>query len=136
MVFDLVVESAVPEVRQGVSLDISTGQDLAAHEVELAIAVQGRHPFVVGGEHGARVQAKQGLMDQDKQEGLPDAERVEHQAKIQGDVKHHQRRLDHSMSRFSPQEILHAGGPYANPFQEQDREEVETLVSNEKSQYS
>src|SRR3989304_6275368 len=134
MVFDLVVKSAVPEVRQGVSLHISTGQDLAAHEVELAIAVQIRHPFVVGGEHGAEVKAKQGLMDQDKQERLPGAERVEDQAKIQNDMKHHQRRLDHSMSRFGPQEILNAGDPHANPFQEQDREEVETLVCNEKSQ--
>src|SRR5262245_58997576 len=53
MVFDLVVQSAVPEVGQRVSLDISTGQNLAANEVELAIAVQRRHPFVVGGEHRA-----------------------------------------------------------------------------------
>src|SRR3970282_396138 len=119
MVLDLVVKSAVPEVRQGVSLDISTGQDLAAHEIELAIAVQNRHPLVVGGEHGARVQAKQGLMDQDKQERLPDAERVEDQAKIHGDVKYHQRRLEPSMSRFGPEEILHAGGSNANPFTQQ-----------------
>src|SRR2546428_5753729 len=131
MVFDLVVKSAVPEVRQGVSLDISTGQDLAAHEVEFAIAVQSRHPFVVGGEHGAVVQAIQGLMDDDKQERLPDAERVEDQASVQGEVKYDQRRFDHSMSGFGPQEILHAGGPHANPFQEQDREEIETLVCNE-----
>src|SRR5437899_2288450 len=134
MVFDLVVKSAVPEVRQGVSLDIAAGHDVAANEVELAIAVQSQHPFVVRGEHGALVQAKQSLMDQDKQERLPEAERVEDQAKIQGGVKHHHRRLDHSMSRFGPQEILHAGDPHADPFKEQDREEVETLVCNEKSQ--
>src|SRR5207244_5618174 len=66
MVFDLVVQPAVPEVRQGVSLDIATGQHLAAHEVELALAVQSRHPLVVGGEHRPEVQTIQALMDQDK----------------------------------------------------------------------
>src|SRR5436309_14392212 len=131
MVFDLVVKSAVPEVRQRVSLNIATGQDLTAHEVELAIAVQSRHSFVVGGKHEARVEAKQGLMDQDKQERLPDAQRVEDQAEIQGGVKHDQRRLDHAMFRFGPQEILHAGGAHANPVQEQDREKVKALVCNE-----
>src|SRR3972149_12289676 len=131
MVFDLVVKSAVPEVRQAVSLHISTGQDLAAHEVELAIAVQNRHPFVVGGEHGAEVQAIQRLIDQDKHERLPGAERVEDHAEIQNEVKHDQRQLQRSLSHFASQEILHAGHPYANPFQEQDREEVETLVCNE-----
>jgi len=73
-------------------------------------------------------------MDQDKHDRLPDAERVEDHAKIQSDVKHDQRRLQQSLSHFGPQEILHAGHPYANPFQEQDREEVEALVSNEESQ--
>src|SRR5262245_54930174 len=59
VVLDLVVQSAVPEVGERVSLNVATGQDLAPHEVELAVAVQSRHPFVVGREHGAEVQAVQ-----------------------------------------------------------------------------
>src|SRR2546422_11125030 len=133
MVFDLVIKATVPEVSQRVSGNIPAGQDLATHEVQLTIAIQGRHTFVVGGEHGARVQAKQCLMDQDKQEGLPDAERVEDEAKIYSNVKHHERRFDQSMFRFGSQEILPAGELRPNPFQAEHRAEIKTLVSDESS---
>ena len=40
MVFDLVVETAVPEVGDRVAYDVATGQYLPAQEVHLGVAVQ------------------------------------------------------------------------------------------------
>ncbi len=71
MMLDLIVQSAIPEVDQGRTLDIAGRKHLLAEEVRWAGLVHDGHPFMVGGTDRTEVQAKKRVMDDDEQKNLP-----------------------------------------------------------------
>ena len=74
MMLDLIVQSAIPEVDQGRTLDIAGRKHLLAEEVRWAGLVHDGHPFMVGGTDRTEVQAKKRVMDDDEQKNLPGAQ--------------------------------------------------------------
>ena len=67
MMLDLIVQSAIPKVDQGRTLDIAGRKHLQAEEVLWAVLVHHQHPFMVGGTDRTEVQPEERVMDDDEQ---------------------------------------------------------------------
>ena len=67
MMLDLVVQSTIPEVSEGVSANITRREDLLAQKVYLAIFVQNRHTFMVRRSNRTQVQTQKCSMDDKEQ---------------------------------------------------------------------
>ena len=70
VMFDLVVEAAIPEVGDRMSADVPAGQYLTVQEVQLALPLQHGHGFVVGREDRVHLHAKEPAMDGDEHQRL------------------------------------------------------------------
>src|SRR5215211_2852818 len=93
MVFDLVVQAAVPEVGDRVGDDVPACQYLPAHEVQLAVPGKNGHGFVVGREDRDHEHAKESAMDGDEQQRLQGFQHGEQQAEVHHEVCSHEERF-------------------------------------------
>ena len=87
MVFDLVVEATVPEVRDRVSYDVAAGQHLLAEEAHLAVVFQEGHGLMVGGEDRNYVGAEKPAMNRDEEQSLQRFQHREQQTEVQREVR-------------------------------------------------
>ena len=83
MMLDLVVQSAIPEVCEGVSANIARREHLLVQKVYPAIFVQNRHTFMVRRGNRTQVQTQKCSMDDKEQYRLPGVQLREQQAKVE-----------------------------------------------------
>ena len=72
MMLDLVVQSSIPEIGKRMRMDIASSNHLAAQEVQWAVCIQHRHPFMIRSEDRSQVQPRKSLVDENEEDGLPD----------------------------------------------------------------
>lgn len=83
VMFDLVVETSVPHVRQDIATDVPGSQDLLAEEVHLRRFIEHRHALVVRSEDRPKVQSPEQLMDSYEEESMHPRENGEEETKVQ-----------------------------------------------------
>src|SRR5215208_4763260 len=133
VVFDLVVETAVPEVGDRVGYDVAAGQYLPAQEVHLAVAVQEGHGFVVWCEDRDQVGSEEPAMDGDKEERLQRLQHREQKCEIQCVVRADRQSLDKSTLRLLRGEELYATAEHADRLQEREGEYEDCLVFHDEA---
>src|SRR5215218_9956938 len=114
VVFDLVVEAAVPEGGDRVGYDVAAGQHLPAQEVHLAVAVKEGHGFVVWCEDRDQVGSEEPAMYGDKEERLQRLQHREQKSEIQRVVRADRQGLDKSTLRLLRGEELYATAEHAD----------------------
>lgn len=82
VMLDLIIQSSVPEIGEGVGFHIACRLHLAMQKVQGAVLVQHRHPFVIGSEDRSQIQAGESLMDDYEQNGLPGGKAPEQETKV------------------------------------------------------
>ena len=70
VVFDLIVEAAIPEIDKGVGLHVSSGKNLVVQVVQGVVPVGDEHTLVVWGKYQGEVKAEKHLMDHGKGQNL------------------------------------------------------------------
>ena len=134
MVLDLVVQPAIPEIDQRMSLDIAGGKYLLMQEVHWTILVQDEHSFMVGGKDRTKVEAIEHVMDDHKQNYLPDVQPKEQQAKVEHVVEDHEEYLSEGMLDLSLEQELDAPDRLKKCDEQQQREEEVRLVFHHEPQ--
>src|SRR5215217_6260189 len=133
VVFDLVVETAVPEVGDRVGYDVAAGQYLPAQEVHLAVAVQEGHGFVVWREDRDQVSAEEPAMDGDEEERLQRFQHREQESEIQRVVSADRQGLDQGTLRLLRGEELYTAAEHADRLQEREGEYEGCLVFHDEA---
>lgn len=104
--FDLVVQTTVPEVGKRMGLDIAGRQHLLVEKIQRAVSVYNEHPFMVRRDNRTQVQAKKRLVDDHEQHRLPGVQLPEQQANVDDVVQGQEERLGEGMLCFlQPQEM-------------------------------
>src|SRR5918994_1153187 len=133
VVFDLVVEAAVPEVGDRVGCDVAAGQYLPAQEVHLAVAVQEGHGLVVWCEDRDQVGAEEPTMDGDEEERLQRLQHREQESEIQREVCADRQGLEQGTFRLFRGEEPDAAAEHADRLQERKGEYEGRLVFHDEA---
>ncbi len=98
MMLDLVIQSTEEEINQRMSLHITRSKHLLAEKIPAFFGIHHWHAHVIGYEYGSKVQSEEGLMDDGKQNGLPEAHQEEKEQEVQWKVEQHRKDLKSSKS--------------------------------------
>src|SRR5215203_2651194 len=133
MVFDLVVQAAVPEVGDRVGDDVPACQYLPAHEVQLAVPGKNGHGLVVGGEDRDHEHAKESTMDGDEQQRLQGFQHGKQQAEVHHEVCSHEERFGQRALCSFFDEILDAATEHADRLQHRKRKDQGSLIFHDEA---
>ena len=97
---NLVVESAIHVVIEGMGCDVASSKYLPSQEVHLGIFFQNEHTFVVRSESRTQVKAKEGLIDKNKDYPLPEIQLGKDQAEVEDKVKDYEREFSRAVLDF------------------------------------
>ncbi len=87
---NLVVESTIHVVIEGMGCDVTSSNYLPLQEVHPGFFFQNEHTFVVRCKGHTQVEAKEGLMNKDKDNPLPEIQLGEDQAEVEDIVQDNQ----------------------------------------------
>ena len=82
MVFNLIVQSSIPKVGQGVGLHVASGQHLAMKEIPCILFLKDWHAFMIGRKNGPKIQSGQRLMNAYKKESLPEPQTPDDEGEV------------------------------------------------------
>ncbi len=133
VVFDLVVEAAVPEVRDRMGQDVAARQDLPVQEVQLAVPAQNGHGLVVRCKDRDHVRAEEPAMDGDEEHRLQRFQYREKQTEVQREVRADGEGFDPRTLRPLRGEELDAAAEHADRLQEREGEYEGGLVFHDEA---
>ena len=84
---NLVVKPTIHVVIKRMGRDVARSEYLSLQEIHLGFFCQNGHAFVVRGKGHTEVEAKEGLMDKDKDYPLPEIQLREDQAEVEDVVQ-------------------------------------------------
>src|SRR5215211_1449153 len=133
VVFDLVVQAAIPEVGDRMGDDVPACQYLPAHEVELAVPGKNGHGFVVRSEDRDHEHPKESAMDGDEQQCLQGFQHGEQQAEVHHEVCSHEECFGQRALCSFFDEKLDAATVHAQPLQNRERKDEGGLVFHDEA---
>ncbi len=74
MVFNLVIQSAIPEISDGMRSHIARTEHLLMQKVQRIIFLRNEHTFMIGSGNRAKIQAKKRPVDDKEKDGLPECQ--------------------------------------------------------------